>query len=220
MASCPVHGGTAHRAEVIRGSPAVAGAKLGRFPAVAGKSPRRRLAFYRHVLDRKSRLPAERAARPLLALVALAQRYALWVGAVVSNAELSAIARTLTGGHFPSCSLGSRSWVCLHGFDLARPPALVEERDERAVEAQEHEPCSSPPARSLSRRAGCPSPLSLTNKTVLIGTLSMSLTSARRPAVPTCRRRTAQWGYRGGTSGRSPCREPSRPSCSPGLTAL
>ena len=30
------------------------------------------------------------------------------------------------GWPFPSCSLRPRSWVCLHGFDLARPPALVE----------------------------------------------------------------------------------------------
>jgi hypothetical protein len=36
--------------------------------------------------------------------------------------------------------LGSRSWVYLHGFDLARPPALAEERGEWAVEEQEHEP--------------------------------------------------------------------------------
>ena len=34
--------------------------------------PRRRLAFYRHVVDRKARLHAVRAARPPLALVALA----------------------------------------------------------------------------------------------------------------------------------------------------
>src|SRR5512132_4242297 len=102
----PVHGRTALRAEVIRGPPAVAGAKRGRLPAVAGKRPRRRLAFYRHVLDRKPRLHAEHAARPPLTLVALAQGYALWVGTVVGKAELSAIARRLTGGHFPSCSYG------------------------------------------------------------------------------------------------------------------
>jgi hypothetical protein len=69
------------------------------------------LAFYRHVLDRKSRLHGEHAARPPLALVALAQRNPLWVGPFVGNAELSAIARSLTGGHFHSCSFGPRSWA-------------------------------------------------------------------------------------------------------------
>src|SRR5512132_1983561 len=105
----PVHGRTALRAEVIRGAPAIAGAKRDRLPALAGKRPRRRLAFYRHLLPGNSRLHAEHAARPLLALVALAQGYALWVGPFVRNAELPAIARSLMGGHFSSCSLRPRS---------------------------------------------------------------------------------------------------------------
>src|SRR5207342_3827510 len=88
----PVHGRTALRAEVIRAPHAVA--PTGRLPALAGNRPRRRLAFYRQVLDRKSRLYAQHAARPPLAVVALAQRYALWVGSFVRNAELSAIARS------------------------------------------------------------------------------------------------------------------------------
>ena len=40
----PVHGRTAQRAEVERGPPAVAGAKLGRLSRCRGKGPRRRLA--------------------------------------------------------------------------------------------------------------------------------------------------------------------------------
>ena len=100
--------------------PAVAGAKGDRLPAVVGKRPSRRLALYRHV-DRKSCLHAEHAARSLLALVALAQRYALRVGSFVGNAELSAITRRLTGGHFPSCSSGPRSWICPHGETIIRP---------------------------------------------------------------------------------------------------
>src|SRR5512132_3899361 len=136
----PVHGRTALRAEVVCGPPAVAGAKRSRLPAFGGKRPRRRWAFDRDVLDRKSRLHAEHAARPPLALIALAQGYALWVGTVVGKAELSAIARSLTGGHFPSCSLESRSWDCLHGFDLARPPGLVEERGLGVVEPKDRPP--------------------------------------------------------------------------------
>jgi hypothetical protein len=60
------------------------------------------LAFYRHVLEWKSGLHAQHGARPLLALVALAQGYPLWVWSFVRDAELSAIARSLTRGHFPS----------------------------------------------------------------------------------------------------------------------
>jgi hypothetical protein len=106
------------RAEVIRAPHAVAA--TGRLLAVAGNRPRRRLAFYRQVLDRKSRLYAQHAARPPLAVIALAHGYALWVGPFVRNAELSAIARSLTGGHFSSCSLRPRSRRCPHGPDLAR----------------------------------------------------------------------------------------------------
>ena len=51
------------------------------------------------------------------------------------------------------------------------------------------------------------------------GRVPVSVTSARRPAAPTCRRTTARWGCRSGTSGRSPCRERSRSSCSPGPPA-
>ena len=49
----------------------------------------------RHVLDRKSCLHAEHAARPPLALVALAQGDTLRVRPVVGHAELSAVARRL-----------------------------------------------------------------------------------------------------------------------------
>ena len=48
----------------------------------------------------------------------------------------------------------------------------------------------------------------------------ISVTSVRRLAAPTCRRKAAPWGCRGGTSGRSPCRERSRSSCSPDQPAL
>src|SRR5664279_1970247 len=106
----PVHSRTALRAEVIGGPTAVAGAKRGRLPAVAGKRPRRRFALDRHVLDRKSRLHAEHTARPPLALVALAQGYARRVWSVVRDAELSAVARTLTRGHrWPSLARGCGS---------------------------------------------------------------------------------------------------------------
>jgi hypothetical protein len=101
----PVHGRTALRAEVIRGPAAVAGAKRDRLPALGGKRPRRRLAFYRHVLDRQSRLHAEHAARPLLALVALAERYPLWVGAVVRDAQLSACTKPYAWPFFPPVSI-------------------------------------------------------------------------------------------------------------------
>src|SRR4026208_2510817 len=82
----PVQGRTALRAEVIRGPPAVAGAKLCRLPAVAGNRPRRRCAVYGDVVDRESLLYAEDAACPPLTLVALAQGYARGVRAFVTNA--------------------------------------------------------------------------------------------------------------------------------------
>jgi hypothetical protein len=40
----------------------------------------------------------------LLALVALAQGYPLWIGSFVRDAELSAVARSPTRGHFPPVS--------------------------------------------------------------------------------------------------------------------
>jgi hypothetical protein len=76
----PVHGRTALGAKVIRDPVAVAGAKRGQLPAVAGEHPRLRSAFYGHLLPRNSRLHAEHAASPLLALVAVAQGYRFWSG--------------------------------------------------------------------------------------------------------------------------------------------
>ena len=63
----PVDGCSTHRAEVIRGPTAVAGLIRDRLPAVAGKRPPRRLAFYLRVLTWKPPLNAERRAGPQLA---------------------------------------------------------------------------------------------------------------------------------------------------------
>jgi hypothetical protein len=98
----PVHGRTALGAKVIRDPVAVAGAKRGQLPAVAGEHPRLRSAFYGHLLPRNSRLHAEHAASPLLALVAVAQGYPFWVWAFERDAELSAVACSRTRGHVPS----------------------------------------------------------------------------------------------------------------------
>ena len=47
-----------------------------------------------------------------------------------------------------------------------------------------------------------------------------SVKPARRRAVPRYRQTAALWGCRGETSGKSPCRGQSQPSCSPRLPAL
>ena len=66
----PVNGRTAHRAEVIRGPPAVTGGIRDPLPAVAGKRPLRRFAFYLHLPTWKPPLHGEHGARPQLARVA------------------------------------------------------------------------------------------------------------------------------------------------------
>jgi hypothetical protein len=98
----PVHRRTALRTEVVGRALAVAGAELGGLPLAAGKCPRRRSPLDRHVLLREPRLHRDHAPRPSLALIALAQRYALRVGSFVDGGELSAVAGRRAGGHRPS----------------------------------------------------------------------------------------------------------------------
>jgi hypothetical protein len=110
------------RAEVIRAPHAVAA--TGRLLAVAGNRPRRRLAFYRQVLDRKSRLYAQHAARPPLAVVALAHGYALWVGPFVRNAELPQLHEALRVAISPPVRCDHD-----HGVVLTAPISLGDRTD-------------------------------------------------------------------------------------------
>ena len=106
MEEFAVEGRTALRAEVVGRPAAIARAIRNRRLPALGEGERLRFAFDRHVVAWKSRLHAEQAAAPLLAAVALAQGDALWVGSVVGEGELSAVARARTRGHLPLLASG------------------------------------------------------------------------------------------------------------------